>query len=105
MEANRLLLKFSLSCHKDIQESYCKNIAKFDFLEMIWRVKSPERFISFVDELSFVVDLHFNKAKNSLKSLVFSSKLATSLLCTFNGGIINGIFYHSRKFSRYTNML
>ena len=89
----------------DIQESYCKNIAKCDFLEMIWRVKSPERFISFVDELSFVVDLHFNKAKNSLKSLVFSSKLATSLLCTFNGGIINGIFYHSRKFSRYTNML
>ena len=89
----------------DIQESYCKNIAKFDFLEIIWRVKSPERFINLVDELSFIVDLHFNKAKNSLESLVFSSKMVTSLFHTFNGGIINGIFYHSRKFSRYTNVL
>ena len=45
MELNRLLLKCLLSSHVVIQESYCKDIAKFNFLEIIWRVKCPGGFI------------------------------------------------------------
>ena len=44
------------------------------------------------NELSFVIDVHF-EAKNSFKSLASSLKSATSLLPRFTGGI-NGIFYH-----------
>ena len=50
------------------------------------------RTTNFGNELSFVIGVHF-EAKNSLKSLAFSLKSATSLLPTFNGGI-NGVFYN-----------
>ena len=58
---------------------------------------SELRITNLGNELSFDIGVHF-EAKNSLKSLAFSLKLATSLLPTFSGGI-NGIFYHYRKFS------
>ena len=50
------------------------------------------RTTNFGNELLFVIGVHF-EAKNSLKSLAFSLKSATSLLPTFNGGI-NGVFYN-----------
>ena len=44
------------------------------------------RFDKLGNELSFVIDVHFD-TKNSLKSLAFSLKSVTSLLPTFSGGI------------------
>ena len=48
------------------------------------------RFNKLGNELSFVIDIHFD-GKKSLKSLAFSLKLVTSLLPILSGGI-RGIF-------------
>ena len=57
-----------------------------------YKLLSELRATNLANELSFVIGVHF-EAKNSLKSLAFSLKSATSLLRKFSGEI-NGIFYH-----------
>ena len=59
------------------------------------KLLSELRATNFGNELSFAIGVHF-EAKNSLKSLAFSLKSATSLLPAFNGGI-NGIFWPLKK--------